>query len=285
MPWGQQGSGQRGSGGGGGPERPPPHSSGPSPVSPQPPSHRQQVLDSAVGVVVAGAQCSHNPLPFIPHRHDLRQHRLILRARHCQSCVSAGPGTPPAPRPPPPLSLPSTSTARNFKDPHLSVPFSHLGTPKASSMTPPPFLHPHSRPYPPPLPEPSPCQGPPHAENPTPPPFWGLQVSRPLGSLHIPSPHALPPLPLTQGTPIPPHPAPPSTHRGWRRHQPSAPHYLGGEQSCGFKREMWQPRPFWELRGTAGPRKTPCGPPTPPLMLTQPQPPLCCSSPTPCSLC
>lgn len=45
--------------------------------------HREQVLHSSVGVVVAGPQCGHNPLPLVAHGHDLSQHRLILRASHC----------------------------------------------------------------------------------------------------------------------------------------------------------------------------------------------------------
>lgn len=36
-----------------------------------------------MGVVVAGSQGGHDPLPLIAHGHDLCQHRLILRTSHC----------------------------------------------------------------------------------------------------------------------------------------------------------------------------------------------------------
>lgn len=47
------------------------------------PPHREQILHGSVGVVVAGSQGGHDPLSLVAHGHDLRQHCLILRARHC----------------------------------------------------------------------------------------------------------------------------------------------------------------------------------------------------------
>lgn len=51
------------------------------------PPHREQVLHGPVRVVVAGSQGGHHTLPVIAHGHDLRQHRLVLRARHYERSI------------------------------------------------------------------------------------------------------------------------------------------------------------------------------------------------------
>lgn len=99
----------------------------------------------------------------------------------------------------------------------------------------------------------------------TPPPcFCHHPNPPPLPSLHIsPHPTHILNLPILQRPLIPPPPIGPNTHRGWRQRRPNAPHHVGGEQNCEFKRDKWQPGPLREPWGCSSPQAPTS--PSPPL--------------------
>lgn len=48
-------------------------------------THIEQILNSAVWVIITGLERSHDFFSLIAHRHDICQHDIILLTRHCKT--------------------------------------------------------------------------------------------------------------------------------------------------------------------------------------------------------